>query len=64
MWVSTKNWKTERPSHKLDYQMVGPYRILEKIRHSYRIDLLETIGVHPVLSLDKLRKASNNPLLG
>jgi hypothetical protein len=44
--------------------MVGPYRILEKIRHSYRIDLLETIRVHLVFSLDKLRKASNNSLLG
>jgi hypothetical protein len=44
--------------------MAGPYRILEKIRHSYRIDLLETIRVHPVFSPDKLRKASNNPLLG
>jgi hypothetical protein len=44
--------------------MVGLYRILEKIRHSYRIDLLETIRVHLVFSLDKLQKASNNPLLG
>jgi hypothetical protein len=64
VWVSTKNWKTERPSHKLDYQMAGPYRILEKIGHSYRIDLPETIRVHPVFSPDKLRKASNDPLPG
>jgi hypothetical protein len=44
--------------------MAGPYRILEKIGHSYRIDLLEAIGVHPVFSPDKLRKASNDLLLG
>jgi hypothetical protein len=64
VWVSTENWKTERPSCKLDYQIVGPYRILEKIGHSYRIDLLETIRVHLVFSPDKLQKASNDPLLG
>ena len=44
--------------------MAGPYRILEKIGHSYRIDLPQTIRVHLVFSLDKLQKASNDPLLG
>ena len=44
--------------------MVGPYRILEKVGHSYRLDLPQSIKVHLVFSPDKLRKASNNPLLG
>jgi hypothetical protein len=44
--------------------MAGPYRILEKVGHSYRLDLPQSIRVHPVFSLDKLQKASNNPLLG
>jgi hypothetical protein len=44
--------------------MAGPYRILEKVGHSYRLDLPKSIRVHPVFSLDKLQKASNNPLLG
>ena len=44
--------------------MAGPYKILEKVGHSYRLDLPQSIRVHPVFSLDKLRKASNNPLLG
>ena len=44
--------------------MAGPYRILEKVGHSYRLDLPQSIKVHPVFSLDKLQKASNNPLLG
>ena len=64
VWVSTKKWRTERPSRKLDYQMAGPYRILEKIRHSYRLDLPQSIRVHLVFSPDRLRKASNDPLLG
>jgi hypothetical protein len=34
--------------------MVGLYKILEKIGNSYKVDLLETIRVHPIFSLDKL----------
>ena len=64
VWVTTKNWKTERPSRKLDYQMARPYRILGKVGHSYRLDLLDTIRVHPVFSPDKLRKAATDPLPG
>lgn len=44
--------------------MANPYRILEKVGNSYRVELLDTIKVHPVFSLDKLQKASNYPLPG
>ena len=45
VWVSTRNWKTGRPSRKLDYQMAGPYRIIEKVGNSYQVELPETVKI-------------------
>jgi hypothetical protein len=44
--------------------MAGPFKILEQVGHSFRLKLLETIQCHDVFSLDKLRKAANDPLPG
>jgi hypothetical protein len=29
VWVTTKHWKSDRPSRKLGNQMEGPFEILE-----------------------------------
>ena len=43
--------------------MVSPYKILKKVRYSFKIKLLELIKIHSIFSLDCLQKAINNPLL-
>ena len=62
--VTTKNWKTERLSCKLDYKIVGLYKIINKVGNLYKVKLPDSIKVHFIFSPDKLQKAANDLLPG
>ena len=64
VWITTKNWKTDRPSCKLDYQMADLYKILEKVGYAYQIQLSDLVKVHLVFVPNRLCKAASDPLLG
>jgi hypothetical protein len=44
--------------------MAGPFHIIERVGNAYKLELPESIRVHPVFSPDKLRKAPQDPLPG
>jgi hypothetical protein len=64
VWVSTKNWTSDRPSRKLGYQNEGPYEVTEQVGHSYRLKLPNSNQQHDVFAPDLLRKDPGNPLPG
>ena len=66
VYVSTKNFKTARPSQKLDLKFAGPYKITEALSDeplTYRLDLLEQVNVHNAFHASLLQPASD-PLPG
>ena len=49
VWLDARNWKTRRPSAKLDHQRDGPFKIACKISsHAFRLELYSSMQVHPV----------------
>jgi hypothetical protein len=50
-----QNIQTKRPSRKLDYQRLGPFKIILQVNLiSYRLELPPTINIHPVFHVSLL----------
>jgi len=48
VFLSSRNIKTTRPSKKLDDKMLGPFKVLEAVGTSYRLQLPTTMRIHDV----------------
>jgi hypothetical protein len=44
--------------------MAGPYKVLAKEGHSYRVELPALMKIHPVFPAGSLRRDPNDPLPG
>jgi transposase InsO family protein len=54
--VNRKNWRTTRPSQKLDAKFSGPYKIIERIgQRAYRLRLPPHLKVHDVFHVSNLQ---------
>ena len=66
VWLNRKNIRTKRPSTKLDWKMIGPFRIVEKHgRNAYKLDLPPSYRIHDVFHVSLLEKdptQSESPL--
>jgi transposase InsO family protein len=55
--LSTRNIRTERPTKKLDYTWIGPYRIKRQINPvTYELDLPPTMRIHNVFHTQLLKR--------
>nr|AAG24792.1 pol protein [Colletotrichum gloeosporioides] len=57
-YLIRRNIKTKRPSDKLDYKKLGPFKILKQISPvNFKLDLPETMKCHPVFHISLLEPA-------
>jgi hypothetical protein len=64
VFLSSRNIKTARPSKKLDNKMLGPFKILEAVKTSYRLQLPTIMRIHNIFHPSLLRKAVEDSLPG
>jgi len=65
MWVDGRNWRTARPSRKLENKHHGPYRVVRTIgTHAYELDIPATIHKHQTFPVSLLHAAADDPLPG
>jgi hypothetical protein len=64
VYVSTKNLASVRPSRKLSDLWEGPFRVLEQVGHSYRLELPKGSQIHDVFAPNVLCKDPQDPLPG
>jgi hypothetical protein len=59
------NVRTNRPSDKLDFKLLGPFKILKVIGPSaFRLDLPDTMKIHPTFHTSLLEPYHSNDLPG
>jgi hypothetical protein len=64
VFLFSRNIKMARPSKKLDDKILGPFKILEAVGTSYRLQLPTTMRIHDVFHPSLLRRAAEDPLPG
>ena len=62
VYLFIKNIKITRLYKKLNYKIIGPYKIVGQIGYLYKLKLPETFGINNVFYTALLRIAAKNPL--
>ena len=59
VWLSTKHFRTTRPSKKLDYKRAGPYTVSKIInQNAYKLNLPKTMRNHNVFHVSHLDRCT------
>jgi hypothetical protein len=64
VYLDTRNLAEHRPSRKLASKWEGPFRVLDKIGHSYKLELPKGSRIHDVFAPNLLCKSPQDPLPG
>jgi hypothetical protein len=59
VWLDARNIRTNRQSKKLDWKNLGPFSVMKVVSsHAYRLDLPDSMKIHPVFHVSLLRPAA------
>jgi hypothetical protein len=65
VWLLRRNVKTARPSDKLDYKRLGPFRIIAKFGDAaFKLELPPSMPIHPVFHVALLERFHPNDIPG
>ena len=60
VYLATKNIITKRPSKKLDYKYLGPYKVTKRIsENNYQLDLPPKVRIYLIFYISLLKNAIN-----
>jgi len=63
VWLLPQNIKTTRPSKKLDYKKIGPFKILAKIGPcAYKLAVPSSMAIHNTLHISLLKTLRRQPI--
>ena len=61
VWLSAKNITSSRPSQKLDFKQLGPFKICRRINEvAFELQLPPWLKIHPVFHVSLLTKTKQN----
>src|SRR5271156_4322274 len=67
VWLSRRHIKSKRPSQKLDFKRLGPFKILEIVDESklaFRLELPSRVRIHPIFHAFLLEPYHANVIAG
>jgi hypothetical protein len=65
VWLDAQHVRTTRPTRKLDWKRLGPFKVLRQVSpYAYELELPVSIRIHRVRPVSLLDPVADNPLAG
>jgi transposase InsO family protein len=62
-YLNTRNLRTQRPTKKLDWKFIGPYKIKRKLSpYAYELQLPPEMKIHPTFHVSLLQPMKHEPV--